>query len=91
MSTSQFTVYQLKKKPGLRNLATRVFPQSLKSKVSKNFEPLNQHQMELFLSVLTKYRNVCAHGERLFTYRTVSRRALKSSCCIVCNSVKRPW
>ena len=49
----------------------RVFPQSLKSKVSKNFEPLNQHQMEQFLSVLTKYRNVCAHGERLFTYRTV--------------------
>ena len=49
----------------------RVFPQSLKSKVSKNFEPLKQHQMEQFLSVLTKYRNVCAHGERLFTYRTV--------------------
>ena len=49
----------------------RVFPQSLKSKISRNFEPLNQHQMEQFLSVLTKYRNVCAHGERLFTYRTV--------------------
>ena len=49
----------------------RVFPQSLKSKVSKNFTPLNPHQMEQFLSVLTKYRNVCAHGERLFTYKTV--------------------
>ena len=49
----------------------QVLPQSLKSKVSKNFKPLNQHQMEQFLSVLTKYRNVCAHGERLFTYRTV--------------------
>ena len=48
----------------------RVFPQSLKSKVSKNFAPLNPHQMEQFLSVLTKYRNVCAHGERLFTYKT---------------------
>lgn len=24
-----------------------------------------------FLSVLTKFRNVCAHGERLFTYKTV--------------------
>ena len=34
-------------------------------------EHTNQHQMEQFLSVLTKYRNVCAHGERLFTYRTV--------------------
>ena len=49
----------------------QVFPQSLKSKVSKNFTPLNQHQMEQFLSVLTKFRNVCAHGKRLFTYRTV--------------------
>lgn len=49
----------------------RVFPQSLKSKVSKNFAPLNPHQVEQFLSVLTKYRNVCAHGERLFTYKTV--------------------
>ena len=49
----------------------RVFPQSLKSKVPKNFEPLNQHQMDQILSVLTKYRNVCAHVERLFTYRTV--------------------
>lgn len=26
--------------------------------------------MEQFLSVLTKFRNVCAHSERLFTYRT---------------------
>lgn len=49
----------------------QVFPQSLRSKVSRNFTPLNQHQMEQFLSVLTKYRNVCAHGERLFTYRTI--------------------
>lgn len=23
------------------------------------------------MSVLTKFRNVCAHGERLFTYRTI--------------------
>ena len=26
--------------------------------------------MNSFLSVLTKFRNVCAHGERLFSYRT---------------------
>ena len=32
--------------------------------------------MEQFLSVLTKYRNVCAHGERLFTYRTVDAIAV---------------
>lgn len=49
----------------------KVFPQSLQSKVCKNFCFINQHQMEQFLSVLTKFRNVCAHGERLFTYRTI--------------------
>ena len=49
----------------------KVFPQSLRSKVCKNFGIINQRQMEQFLSVLTKFRNVCAHGERLFTYRTI--------------------
>lgn len=49
----------------------KVFPQSLQSKVCKNFACVNQRQMEQFLSVLTKFRNVCAHGERLFTYRTI--------------------
>ncbi len=48
-----------------------VFPQCIKTKVSKEFENLNQRQLEQFLSVLTKYRNVCAHGERLFAYKTV--------------------
>ena len=48
----------------------RVFPQSLKSKVSKNFEPLNQHQMEQFLSVsrsietYVHMENDCSHTER---------------------------
>ena len=49
----------------------KVFPQSLQSKVCKNFGIINQRQMEQFLSVLTKFRNVCAHGERLFTYQTI--------------------
>lgn len=49
----------------------KVFPQSLRSKVCKNFEVINQRQLEQFLSVLTKFRNVCAHRERLFTYRTI--------------------
>lgn len=49
----------------------KVFPQSLRSKICKNFQVINQRQLEQFLSVLTKFRNVCAHGERLFTYRTI--------------------
>ncbi len=49
----------------------QVFPQSLQSKICKNFDVINRRQMEQFLSVLTKFRNVCAHGERLFTYKTI--------------------
>ena len=49
----------------------KVFPQSLQSRICKNFGCVNQRQMEQFLSVLTKFRNVCAHGERLFTYHTI--------------------
>ncbi|MGL6198056.1 MAG: Abi family protein [Lachnospiraceae bacterium] len=49
----------------------QVFPQSLQFKICKNIGPVNQKQMGQFLSILTKFRNVCAHGERLFTYKTV--------------------
>ena len=49
----------------------KAFPKSLRSKVCKNFGSINQKQLEQFLSVLTKFRTVCAHGERLFTYRTI--------------------
>ena len=31
---------------------------------------INEKQMVSILAVLVKFRNVCAHGERLFTYRT---------------------
>ena len=41
----------------------------LKTKVSKNFDSVNERQLEQFLSVITKFRNVCAHNERLFSYQ----------------------
>jgi abortive infection bacteriophage resistance protein len=44
-------------------------PQSLQSKICRNY-PVNTTQMEQVLIVLTKYRNACAHGERLFFYTT---------------------
>lgn len=49
----------------------QVLPQSLQTKICKNIGTVNRKQMEQFLSILTKFRNVCAHGERLFTYRTM--------------------
>ncbi|XBX03587.1 Abi family protein [Enterocloster clostridioformis] len=50
-----------------------VLTQSLRSKICRHFPEVNQRQLERFLSVLTKYRNVCAHSDRLFTYRTVDQ------------------
>lgn len=42
----------------------------LKVKVSKHFDQVNEKQLEQYLRVITKYRNVCAHNERLFSYQT---------------------
>ena len=48
-----------------------LLPQDIQSKVSRNYQCINESQMTSILTVLVKFRNVCAHGERLFTYRTV--------------------
>lgn len=42
----------------------------IKSKISKNFDKINESQLEQYLSVITKFRNVCAHNERLYSYKT---------------------
>ena len=44
----------------------------LKVKVSKNFVNVNERQLEQYLSVITKFRNVCAHNERLYSYQTMN-------------------
>lgn len=48
----------------------RCFPPDLQVKVSKSFAGVRTRELSRYLKVLTKYRNVCAHNERLFTYRT---------------------
>ena len=47
-----------------------LLPQDIQIKVSRNYLYINESQMISILAVLVKFRNVCAHGERLFTYRT---------------------
>ena len=42
----------------------------IQSKIAQNFDKVNQKQLGKYLSVMTKFRNVCAHGERLFSYQT---------------------
>lgn len=46
-----------------------LLPQDLQIKVSRNYPCINESQMVSMLAVMVKFRNVCAHGERLFTYR----------------------
>ncbi len=46
-----------------------LLPQNIQIKVSRNYPCVNECQMISVLTVMVKFRNVCAHGERLFTYR----------------------
>lgn len=46
-----------------------LLPQDLQIKISANFQGVNESQLGQILSVLARYRNVCAHNERLFSYR----------------------
>ena len=44
-------------------------PNSLQVKISKSFHNVNEQELMRYLRVLTKFRNVCAHNERLFSYK----------------------
>jgi len=44
--------------------------QAQQIEISKNFDHINERELQQFLSVLTKFRNVCAHNERLYSYKT---------------------
>lgn len=41
----------------------------LRSKISKNFTNISEKQLHQFITILARCRNVCAHGERLFSFR----------------------
>ncbi|MBE5833365.1 MAG: Abi family protein [Butyrivibrio sp.] len=42
---------------------------SLKSRISQHFPGVNQLELSMHLRLLTHFRNVCAHNERLFSYK----------------------
>lgn len=42
----------------------------IQTKIAKNYEGINEGQLSKLLIVLTQFRNVCAHGERLYRYHT---------------------
>ena len=39
-------------------------------KVCRDFHDISRKDMHSFLSILTKHRNACAHGDRFFNYIT---------------------
>ena len=43
---------------------------SMKSKISIHFEHVSENELIQYMKVLTLYRNVCAHNERLFSYKS---------------------
>lgn len=45
-------------------------PQNLQGTICRDFGTVKKNEMIQYLKVLTLYRNVCAHNERLFSYRT---------------------
>jgi abortive infection bacteriophage resistance protein len=48
----------------------RFLPQTLKTNIAKHFEKVNVNMLGKFFKVLTKFRNVCAHNERLYNHKT---------------------
>jgi len=46
------------------------FSNDLRVKISKNYPNVNEKELVQYLKVLTKFRNVCAHNDRLFSFTT---------------------
>lgn len=44
--------------------------QQLQSQIAREFEHIYGNHLSSMLNVLSKFRNVCAHGERLYNYKT---------------------
>lgn len=43
-----------------------------KAAIAKQFDHVNERELAMMMRYLVLYRNVCAHGERLFLHRAYS-------------------
>ncbi len=43
---------------------------SMKSRISKQYKNVSEKELSQFLKLLTHYRNLCAHNERLFSFKS---------------------
>ena len=46
------------------------FTTSIQSKISTNFKKVSEKELAQYLKVLTQFRNICAHNERLFLFKS---------------------
>lgn len=46
-----------------------LLPFQMQSDISKEFPGVNEKELERYLKILTLFRNVCAHNERLYCFR----------------------
>lgn len=56
-------------------------PTDIKSKISKHFGNLTENQLHQMITIVARCRNVCAHGERLYSFKireTISDMPLHS-------------
>lgn len=47
-----------------------LLPFQLQSDISKEYTYINEKELKQYLKILTLFRNVCAHNERLYSFRT---------------------
>lgn len=46
---------------------------NIKSRIAKEIPVLRENQIEAILDILTRYRNVCAHNERLYDFKYIKK------------------
>lgn len=66
-------------------------PQNMQGQICRNIEYVKKNEMINYLKVLTLFRNVCAHSERLFSYRThidIPDTMIHKKLCIPKNGTK---
>ncbi len=47
-----------------------LFTTSVQSKISKHFTNVSEKELSQYLKILTHFRNLCAHNERLFSFKS---------------------
>lgn len=61
----------------------------IQTKISKEFYEVSEGDLASFLDILSRFRNVCAHNERLFNYKYLKRGIVDTSIHKILNIEKK--